>query len=103
MKNYVGRIELFLPMTLRPKYITYGNGKYRCKNTGLNFNVKTAHCSKTVKSHCKNGWIAIWLDASHKKGISSCQLARDIEVTQKTAWFMLQLFVNVSFARIIIS
>ena len=34
--------------------------------------------------------MAIWLDSSHKKGISSCQLARDISVTQKTAWFMLQ-------------
>ena len=27
---------------------------------------------------------------SHKKGISSIQLSKDINVTQKTAWFMLQ-------------
>jgi len=33
--------------------------------------------------------MAIYLVTSHKKGISSCQLARDIKVTQKTAWFML--------------
>lgn len=26
---------------------------------------------------------------AHKRGISSAQLARDIHVTQKTAWFML--------------
>ena len=32
---------------------------------------------------------AIYLFISHKKGISSAQLARDIKVTQKTAWFML--------------
>jgi hypothetical protein len=33
--------------------------------------------------------MAIWLITSHKKGIASAQLARDIKVTQKTAWFML--------------
>jgi hypothetical protein len=33
--------------------------------------------------------MAIYLVASHKKGISSHQLAKDIDVTQKTAWFML--------------
>lgn len=32
---------------------------------------------------------AIYLISSHKKGISSCQLARDLGITQKTAWFML--------------
>lgn len=33
---------------------------------------------------------AIYLITSHKKGISSHQLARDLSVTQKSAWFMLQ-------------
>lgn len=32
--------------------------------------------------------LAIWLITSHKKGIASTQLAKDIGVTQKTAWFM---------------
>ena len=32
--------------------------------------------------------MAIYLLTSHKKGIASTQLARDIAVTQKTAWFM---------------
>ena len=31
----------------------------------------------------------MYLITSHKKGISSCQLAKDLTVTQKTAWFML--------------
>ena len=33
--------------------------------------------------------MAIWLITSHKKGIASTTLAKDLGVTQKTAWFML--------------
>ncbi len=34
-------------------------------------------------------WLpALWLVANCKNGISSCELARDLGVTQKTAWFM---------------
>ncbi|MEG2071516.1 MAG: IS1595 family transposase, partial [Bacteroidales bacterium] len=72
------------------KVYNYGNGKYRCKNTGWNFNVKTGTLFQDSKVPLLKWFAAIWLDASHKKGISSCQLGRDIGVTQKTAWFMLQ-------------
>jgi len=34
-------------------------------------------------------FLAIYMMTAHKKGISSCQLARNVGVTQKTAWFML--------------
>ena len=35
-------------------------------------------------------WLpAIWLSASKREGISSCQVARALKVTQRTAWFML--------------
>ena len=35
-------------------------------------------------------WLpAIYLVTSHKKGISSCQLAKDLGTSQKTAWFMI--------------
>lgn len=34
-------------------------------------------------------FMAIYLMTAHKKGISSYQLAQDLEVTQKSAWFML--------------
>lgn len=35
-------------------------------------------------------WLpAMYIIASHKKGISSVQLGKDLGVTQKTAWFML--------------
>lgn len=37
-----------------------------------------------------NKWLpAVWMIVNAKNGISSCELARSIGVTQKTAWFML--------------
>lgn len=65
-------------------------GKYRCKNTGKYFNVKTNTLFDNTKIELQKWFIAIWLVTSHKKGISSLQLSKDIDVTQKTAWFMLQ-------------
>lgn len=70
---------------------------YKFKN-GLLY--KCADCRKkytatvgTIFENSKiplNKWFwAIYITTSHKKGISSCQLARDIDVTQKTAWFIL--------------
>ena len=35
-------------------------------------------------------FVAMWLLGNCKNGISSYEIARDIKVTQKTAWFMLQ-------------
>src|SRR5207244_5408793 len=36
-------------------------------------------------------WLpAVWLITNCKNGISSYEVARDLGVTQKTAWFMLQ-------------
>lgn len=64
--------------------------KYRCKNTSKYFNVKTGTLFDNTKVKLQKWFMAIWLVTSHKKGISSLQLAKDIDVTQKTAWFMLQ-------------
>ncbi len=68
--------------------------KYRCKNTGKYFNVKTNTLFDSSKIELRKWFAAIWLVTSHKKGISSLQLSRDIDVTQKTAWFMLQRIRN---------
>ena len=70
-------------------YKCKGN-KYKCKNTGKYFNVKTNTLFDSTKIELQKWFMTIWLVTSHKKGISSVQLAKDIDVTQKTAWFMLQ-------------
>lgn len=69
-------------------YDCKGN-KYKCKNTGKYFNVKTNTIFDNTKLPLQKWFLAIWLVTSHKKGISSIQLGKDIKVTQKSAWFML--------------
>ncbi len=70
-------------------YNCKGN-KYKCKNTGKYFNVRTATIFDNTKMPLQKWFLAIWLVTSHKKGISSLQLGRDLDITQKSAWFMLQ-------------
>lgn len=74
-------------------YKCKGN-KYRCKNTGKYFNVKTNTLFDNTKIQLQKWFLAIYLVTSHKKGISSLQLSRDLDITQKTAWFMLQRIRN---------
>lgn len=70
-------------------YVCKGN-KYKCKNTGKYFNVKTNTIFDNTKIDLQKWFLAIWLVTSPKKGISSLQLGRDLGITQKSAWFMLQ-------------
>ncbi|WDF54946.1 IS1595 family transposase [Mucilaginibacter sp. KACC 22063] len=67
---------------------------YKCKNTGKYFNVRTQTLFDNTKIELQSWFIAIYLVTGHKKGISSLQLGRDLNVTQKTAWFMLQRIRN---------
>lgn len=62
---------------------------YRCKNTGKYFNAKFGTIFENSNVPLRKWFVALYLFSSHKKGISSHQLAKDIGVTQKSAWFML--------------
>ena len=64
--------------------------RYRCRKTGKYFNVRTNTLFEASNIKLQKWFLAFWLITSHKKGISSLQLSKDINVTQKTAWFMLQ-------------
>lgn len=82
------------PFNSQSKVYKCANNKYRCKETGKYFNVKTSTLFDNTKVKLQKWFLAIWLVTSHKKGISSIQLSKDIGVTQKTAWFMLQRIRN---------
>lgn len=82
------------PFDVSSKLYKCKGNKYRCNNTGRYFNVKTYTLFDNTKMSLQKWFVAIWFVTSHKKGISSIQLAKDIRVTQKTAWFMLQRIRN---------
>lgn len=77
------------PFDPSSKVYKCANGKYKCRNTGKYFDVKTGTAFAGTKLSLRCWVFAIFLFMSHKRGISSCQLARDLGVTQKTAWNML--------------
>ncbi|MCM1030325.1 MAG: IS1595 family transposase [Oscillibacter sp.] len=81
--------KLSSPFSPTSKVYKLRNNQYKCKTTGKIFNVKTGTIFENTKISLPKWFMAVWLITSHKKGISSYQLARDIGVTQKTAWFML--------------
>lgn len=63
--------------------------RYRCKNTGKYFDVKTKTIFQGTRVPMRKWFEAIWTLLSYKKGISSIQLGLNIGVSQKTAWFMM--------------
>ena len=63
--------------------------RYKCRATNKYFNVRTGTIFEDSKIPLQKWFLALYLFSSHKKGISSHQLAKDISVTQKSAWFML--------------
>ena len=64
-------------------------GMYKCKFCKERFTVTLGTMFEGSPIGLRKWFIASYIFASHKKGISSHQLARDLGVTQKTAWFML--------------
>ena len=65
------------------------NRNHKCHDCRKRFSIKVGTIFQDSKISLVKWFMAIWLITSHKKGIASTQLAKDIKVTQKTAWFML--------------
>lgn len=65
------------------------DGRFICKGCQRKLSVLVGTIFENTKVSLRKWFLAMYKVASTKKGVSSHQLARDIEVTQKTAWFML--------------
>ena len=62
---------------------------YKCADCEKQFSVRKGTIFEESRLPLRKWFAAAWLITSHRKGIPSMQLAREIGVTQKTAWFML--------------
>lgn len=67
------------------------NRGYKCGNPDCykKFSVTVGTMFESSKIPLRYWFAAIYLCTGHKKGISSHQLAADLKITQKTAWFLL--------------
>ena len=61
---------------------------YRCKDCRKHFSVRTKTILEESRIPLHKWLLAIFLLTTNLKGVSSYKLARDLGVTQKTAWFL---------------
>ncbi len=90
-QRWNGKVECpFGTCPTESKIYNLKSGKdFKCSCCGKIFSYKTRTIFEDTKIPMRKWFMAIYLIVNHKKGISSLQLGRDIDVTQKTAWFML--------------
>ena len=61
---------------------------HKCGDCRQRFSIRVGTIFEDSKLPLRKWIMAIWLITSHKKGIASTQLAKDIGITQKSAWFV---------------
>ena len=64
-------------------------GLYKCKDCRERFTVTIGTMFEGSHAPLRKWFIAIYIFSLHKKGVSSHQVASDLGITQKSAWFML--------------
>lgn len=64
------------------------NKRFKCGACHKHFTAKAGTIFEDSKIPLRKWFAALYLIVSHRKGVSSYQLARDLKLTQKTAWFL---------------
>jgi transposase-like protein len=65
------------------------NRTHKCSDCRQRFSLKVGTIFENTKLPLRKWFMAIWMVTSHNKGIASTQLAKDLKITQKSAWFLL--------------
>ena len=63
---------------------------YHCRGCKQHFSVRIGTLMERSRISYQNWAVALYMHLTSLKGVSSMKLHRDLGVTQKTAWFMLQ-------------
>lgn len=66
----------------------YRQGRWNCHGCRSSFTVLSGTIFEKTKVPLQKWFLAIGLVVNAKKSLSSCQLARDLSLTQPTAWYM---------------
>lgn len=69
---------------------THKTMPYRCNDCKKRFSVKTNSLMHASNISYQKWVIAVYLVTTSLKGVSSMKLHRDLDITQKSAWYMLQ-------------
>ncbi len=62
---------------------------FKCADCRDRFSIKVGTIFEDSKLPLRKWFMAIWMITNHPKGIASTTLAKDLKITQKTAWFVL--------------
>ena len=66
-----------------------GDNQFKCGDCHKRFSCLVGTIFQNTKLPLQKWFMAMYLISSHKKGISSHQLGRDLHITQKSAWYIL--------------
>jgi transposase-like protein len=62
---------------------------FKCGDCRARFSIKVGTIFGDTKLPLRKWYMAIWMITNHPKGIASTTLAKDLKITQKSAWFVL--------------
>jgi transposase-like protein len=75
-------------VAVSPRKTNRKTPQYRCRDCRKDFTVKTGTIMQDSKLPLSKWALAFYLCTTNLKGVSSMKLHRDLEMTQKTAWFL---------------
>lgn len=65
-------------------------GRWNCHDCKSSFNVLSGTIFEKTKLPLQKWFLGVGLIVNAKKSVSSCQLARDLDLNQKSAWYLMQ-------------